>query len=139
MKNSDLKSGSVFFFPYLWKKQSLEGVTDSKDRTCCLAFETTSLSGRKYLIILPISDRPDDPLACVEISAKEKRLAGLDEQRAAYVHIAEYNLDPLIGSIVRRSRSKITGRFSEAFARQITEALAKRMRVKLTTAIDRRK
>jgi hypothetical protein len=138
MKTKDLKQGSVFYFPYLWKWQDEEGISDSKERSCCLAFEAISPAGEHVLMILPISDQKDDGDNCIEISPYEKSLAGLDSTRPAYVHVAEYNLDPLKGSVVRRHPPHILGRFSEVFTRKISSALAQSMRHKTTFRVDRR-
>jgi hypothetical protein len=138
MKNEGLKQGDVFYFPYLWKSQSDKGITDSKERTCCLAFKSTSPSGQRFLVIVAISDRKTGSASFIEITEFEKQLAGLDPARPAYVHLDEFNFDPVEGSFVRKGNPVVLGRFSRNFLEQITGALAANIKLKSTTGIDRR-
>lgn len=138
MKNKELKQGEVFYFPYLWKNQSDKGIADSKERTCCLAFKSASPAGQRLLVIVPISDRKTESGNFIEITKFEKQLAGLDPVRPAYVHLDEFNFDPVEGSFVRKGNPVVLGRFSRNFLEQITGALAANIKLKSTTGIDRR-
>lgn len=138
MKNEGLKQGDVFYFPYLWKCQADKGITDSKERTCCLAFKSTSPSGQRFLVIVPISDQKTADGAFIEITEFEKRQAGLDPARPAFVHLDEFNFDPVKGSFVRKGNPVVLGRFSRGFLEQITGALATNIKLKSSTGIDRR-
>ena len=138
MKNEGLKQGDVFYFPYLWKSQADKGITDSKERTCCLAFKSTSPSGQRFIVIVPISDRKTGGRNFIEITEFEKRLAGLDPARPAYVHLDEFNFDPVERSFVRKGKPVVLGRFSRSFLEQITGALAINIKLKSATGIDRR-
>ena len=138
MKNEGLKQGDVFYFPYLWKRQADRGITDSKERTCCLAFKSTSPTGQRFLIILPISDQKTEGGAFIEITQLEKRKAGLDPARSAFVHLDEFNFDPVEGSFVRKGNSDVLGRFTRGFLEQITDALAANIKLKSSRGIDRR-
>ncbi|MBZ0262889.1 MAG: hypothetical protein K8F90_20065 [Hyphomicrobiales bacterium] len=137
MKNEGLKQGDVFYFPYLWKVQADKGIADSKERTCCLAFKSMSPSGQRFLVILPISDRKTEG-SFIEITEFEKRLAGLDPARPAYVHLDEFNFDPVVGSLVRKGNPVVLGRFSRSFLEHITGALATNIKLKSSRGIDRR-
>jgi hypothetical protein len=138
MKNDALKQGEVFYFPYLWKAEAKKGITDSKERTCCLAFNSRPPTGKRYYIIVPISDRNSEAGTSLVVPDIEKQRAGLNPGRPAYVHIDEFNFDPMEGSIIRSSRPKVLGRFSKGFTEQIASALAVRIRLKSATGIDRR-
>jgi hypothetical protein len=138
MKSDALRKGDVFYFPYLWKTDAKRGITDSKERTCCLAFSSSPPNGKRYYIILPISDRTSEVGASIEIPETEKLRAGLDPGRVAYVHVDEFNFDPAEGSFVRRAKPKILGRFGQNFTEQIASALAVRIKLKSATGIDRR-
>jgi len=138
MKNEGLKQGEVFYFPYLWKSQADRGITDSKERTCCLAFKSMSPSGQRFLVIVPISDRKTEGRHVIEITEFEKQLAGLDPARPAYVHLDEFNFDPVEGSIVRKGNPVVLGRFSRKFLEQITGALATNIKLRSSKGIDRR-
>jgi hypothetical protein len=138
MKNEGLKQGDVFYFPYLWKNQSGKGISDSKERTCCLAFKSMSPLGLRFLVIVPISDRKTEGGSFIEITEFEKKRAGLDPARPAYVHLDEFNFDPVEGSFVRKGNPAVLGRFSRGFLEQITGALATNIKLKSSTGIDRR-
>lgn len=138
MKNEGLKKGDVFYFPYLWKSQSGKGITDSKERTCCLAFKSMSPTGQRFLVIVPISDRKTEGGSFIEITEFEKQRAGLDPARPAYVHLDEFNFDPDEGSFVRKGNPVVFGRFSRGFLEQITGALATNIKLKSSTGIERR-
>jgi hypothetical protein len=138
MKNDALKQGDVFYFPYLWKAEAKKGITDSKERTCCLAFNSSPPTGRRYYIIVPISDRNSEAGTSLVVPAFEKQRAGLNPARPAYVHVDEFNFDPTEGSIIRKAKPKVLGRFSKRFTEQIASALAIRIKLKSATGIDRR-
>ena len=138
MKSDNLKQGDVFYFPYLWKEEAKRGITDSKERTCCLAFNSSPPTGQRFLIIVPISDRKFAVGTFIEIPEIERQRAGLNPARPAYVHVDEFNFDPFVGSFIRRAKPKVLGRFSFGFTEQVASALAVRIRLKSTTGIDRR-
>ncbi len=138
MKSDYLKQGDVFYFPYLWKEEAKSGVTDSKERTCCLAFNSIPPSGQRYLVIVPISDRKSAVGTSIEVPETEKLRAGLNPARPAHVHVDEFNFDPVEGSFVRRAKPKILGRFSKGFTERIASALAIRIKLRSAAGIDRR-
>jgi hypothetical protein len=139
MTTEQFLKGSVFHYPYLWTHEFDRGQSHSKERTCCLAFKSTSPNGIVFLVVLPISDRPHtDKTKSIEIPISEKLVAGLDPVRAAFVHVSEYNIDPLSSSMVRNPNAKFFGRFNRRFAETIAAALAEAMRAKSSRGIDRR-
>ena len=95
-------------------------------------------SGQRFLVIVPISDHKTGSGSFIEITEFEKQRAGLDPARPAYVHLDEFNFDPVEGSFVRKGNPVVLGRFSRGFLEQITGALATNIKLKSSTGIDRR-
>ena len=56
----------------------------------------------------------------------------------AYLHLGEYNLDPLQGSVEMPAKPVILGRFSETFMRKVTDKLAEGIRQRKSKAINRK-
>jgi hypothetical protein len=136
MRTNALEKGSVFYFPYLWQWQFENGLETSKDRVSCLAFRAPQTNGAIVLVIVAISDRETD--WCLKIPVGEKKLAGLKKERDAYLHLGEYNLDPLEGSVEMPSKPVILGRFSETFMRKVTDKLAEGIRNRQSKAVNRK-
>lgn len=132
------EAGSVFHYPYLWSHEKATGVENPKDRTVCLVLRRKDEFGNDHLIILPISDhRPESPNDAVFVPDIEKRRAGLDVGRAAYVHVNDYNIDILQKSWNYDPKAKRLGRFGKAFTRKIAATLANAIKAGQSARIDR--
>ncbi|RJF86690.1 hypothetical protein D3874_06350 [Oleomonas cavernae] len=122
----ELPRGSVIRYPYLWRRQRTQGETEGrKERPVCLAI-TGELRGSTVLILLPISGTA--PLAdqvTLEIPQLERRRAGLDETKPAWITMSEYNFDIAEASFYFDPSSKPMGQFSDAFLKQIYRLLRK--------------
>ena len=136
MTISALEKGSVFYFPYLWLWQFEKGLETSKDRVLCLVFKAQQNNGTTVLVIVAISDKETE--WCLKIPVNEKKLAGLKKERDAYLHLGEYNLDPLEGSVEMPSKPVVLGRFSVTFMRKVTDKLAQGIRIRKAKAINRK-
>ena len=136
MTTKALEKGSVFYFPYLWHWQFEKGLETSKDRVSCLAFKARQNNGMTILIIVAISDKETE--WCLKIPFGEKKLADLKKELDAYLHLGEYNLDPLQGSVEMPAKPVILGRFSETFMRKVTDKLAEGIRQRKSKAINRK-
>jgi hypothetical protein len=130
--------GAVFHYPYLWKHAKRKRLESSKDRTVCLAMRREDHAGNIHLVLLPISDRaPQRAKAAIVISEIEKKRAGLDLTRPAFVHLDEYNVDSLPRSKYYSRNAKVFGRFGRAFTGRVAIALAAEIRSGSSTRIDR--
>lgn len=136
MTTSALEKGCVFYFPYLWLWQFEKGLETSKDRVSCLAFKAQQNNGTTVLVIVAISDKETE--WCLKIPANEKKLAGLKKERDAYLHLGEYNLDPVEGSVEMPAKPVVLGRFSVTFMRKVTDKLAQGIRIRKAKAINRK-
>jgi hypothetical protein len=125
-------NGTVFLYPFLWDHQAKRGIEHAKDRTCCLAL-TLPVSGKQAIV--PISDQQS--AAALVVSAAEKRKAGLDAARPAYVHVDEANIDSLERSWHFNPRAAPLGRFSDRFSREIYAAILQALRQRKLRANDR--
>ena len=133
-----LKQGMVFHYPFLWRHQHAKGIEHAKDRTCCLAFKLKNKKFGDSYIILSISDQRGDSEHVMEVPAKEKRKAGLDTFRKAYLHLSELNVEPSRGSFNLSPQPKILGQFGEAFMDDVSEKLAICIRAKAAVFLTRR-
>ena len=93
------------------------------------------VSGR-LLIVTAISDRQTG--MAIEISAPERKLGGLRIDRPAFLHLDEYNIDPLVGSFDRHPRPRVLGRFSRQFMNKVTRQLADNIKAGRSKGNDRR-
>jgi hypothetical protein len=131
-------NGTVFAYPYLWAQQADSGLQNSKDRTCCLAFTSKSVSGTEFVVIVPISDRQGvDVSSSMEIPTLEKMRGGLDSVRPAFIHLSQYNFDRWIDSWYLNPNAKPLGRFGDAFTRKVVGAIAQRFKQRESRRIDR--
>lgn len=96
MTAKGLEAGTVFHYPYLWGHAARKGSENPKDRTVCVAMRRQDNLGNTHLVILPISAQaPKNASAAIVVSEFEKKRAGLDPARSAFVHIDDYNVDVL--------------------------------------------
>lgn len=124
----DLPRGSVIRYPYLWRWQREGGETEGrKERPVCLAISGQFRDGTA-LILLPISGTPpSSEQVALEIPQLERRRAGLDEGKPAWVTVSEYNFDIREGSYYLDPAALPIGQLSEAFLKQVFRLLRDRL------------
>ena len=88
-------SGDVFTYPFLWKRQQIQGETEGrKPRPVCMAVTTVNTEGNTLLFIVPITTLPpSDGRIAVEVPVIEAKRAGLDTGNPCWVMLDEYNSD----------------------------------------------
>lgn len=132
--------GAVFAYPYLWYDER-DKMNDPKDRVTCLSIvrKTTTAEGATliHLFLLGISDNPRDGQIAMEVPTLEKRRAGLDADRPAFVVTSEYNYDVLPMSWHYDRNSKTYGRFSKPFTDQVKIAFLTNIKGGLSRRSDR--
>lgn len=128
MMAADLPRGAVIRYPYLWRWQSEGGETEGrKERPVCLAI-SGPFRGGTALVLLPISGIP--PISgqtCLEIPQLERRRAGLDENRPAWITVSEFNFDMAENSFYLDPAARPIGQLSEAFLKQVYRLLRVRL------------
>jgi hypothetical protein len=129
----------VFAYPYQWNDE--RHIENPKNRTTCLAIRRKASvikgSAIVHLFLLGISDRPRPHQTAIEIPPMEKRRAGLQVDRPAYVVISEYNYDVLPHSWHYEPDSADHGTFSLAFTDATRRAFLQRIKDKLAARNDR--
>lgn len=120
--------GSIVNYPYLWLREKEAGRDGArKDRTTCilLTVPRVGLDGvsELHLVLMAITDTPRSEDVWVEVSDSEKRKAGLDARRKAYVIVSEYNWDILPYSTDFDPRGEPIGEFTPEFVEMIRRAL----------------
>lgn len=138
MTKKQPQTGSIFHYPYLWSHEKDAGRENPKNRTVCLIVKIKHQTGDDHIVLLPISDNaPSPPSLSIAVPEIEKRRAGLDPSRAAYVHVDDYNVDILQRSWNYDPRAKVFGRFGKAFTAKISSALMQAIKSGLSLRIDR--
>lgn len=137
---SEPKAGEVFRYPFLWKRQALQGETEGrKSRPVCIAVTIANANGETVVFILPITTHP--PLAgrhAVEVPDIEARRAGLDLHVRKWVMLDEINTDIIERSWVSEDLT-LMGAFGPAFATQIRSSLLALTKAGQATITDRQK
>ena len=139
-RSRDPKAGEVFRYPFLWKRQDLQGETAGrKSRPVCIAVTVANANGETVVFILPITTKP--PLSgrhAVEVPDIEARRAGLDLHVRKWVMLDEINTDIVERSWVWEDRTPM-GAFSPAFAARIRVSLLALARTGKASITDRLK
>lgn len=136
MTTEPLRKGDVFYYPYLWLWQRDDGIPHGKDRTCCLAFTFSTRESEQLLIVIAISESKTG--MALEIPVFERKLAGLRADRPAFLHLDEYNIDPLVSSFDRHPKPRVLGRFSRQFMNRVTQQFAINIKAGRSKGNDRR-
>lgn len=119
-----LQRGSVVQYPYLWRRQLDQGETEGrKDRPVCVLIAVRRDDDMVHLCLLAITSQvPSDRTQAIEVPEIERRRAGLDRDRPAWIIVDEYNYDVLGRSFSLSATSAVQGRFSAAFLAEVSQA-----------------
>lgn len=113
-------AGDVFTYPFLWKRQQMQGETEGrKPRPVCMAVTMTKADGNTLLFIVPITTQP--PMArriAIEVPVIEAKRAGLDTEKPCWVMLDEFNSDVFERSYVFEDRTPL-GAFSPKFTAKL--------------------
>jgi hypothetical protein len=74
----------------------------------------------------------------LEIPAPEHRLGGPGVDSPAFLHLDEYNIDPLVVSFDRHPKPRVLGRFSRQFMNRATQQFAGNIKAGRSKGKDRR-
>jgi hypothetical protein len=124
MPTSGLTPGDVIHYPYRWareaqRRRSAEG---SKVRPCGVVVAVAAASGRTHILLAAISSKP--PMAdqaTIAIPEIERRRAGLDANREAWIYVSEANEDVEGVSLYLTGDPRL-GTFSRAFVERVKAA-----------------
>ncbi|KST61177.1 hypothetical protein AO398_00360 [Methylobacterium sp. GXS13] len=132
--------GAVFDYPYLWSNEAGK-VDNPKDRVTCLVVARTRADREgvdlHHLLLAGITDNPRPDQEAVEIPVTEKRRAGLQLERPAFVVLSEYNYDVLPHSWNYDPNGRTFGRFSDAFMDEVRRRFFTLMKAGMTARNDR--
>ena len=134
-----LLRGSIVRYPYLWRREREAGETEGrKERPVCVVVAARrDATGETYLLLLAITSQPPGVHRnAVAIPDTERRRAGLDPDRPAWVIVDEANTDVLNRSFYLLPDPPVIGRFSQAFLASIAREVMVALRLP-ATRIDR--
>ncbi len=125
MSSSDLASGCVIRFHFLWSREAAKGETEGRKlRPTVVGFR---LRG-DLLWLFPItSQEPGPGRFAKEVPETERRRAGLDAQIRSWIILDELNADR-IGQSTHLEPDCRIGRFSRAFTLLVFRAWIKESR-----------
>lgn len=117
---TEVRTGTVYRYPYLWKREAERGETEGrKPRPVCLAV-TLHVNAETYLYFLPITTTaPMAEQITIEIPELELQRAGLKGERRGWLVISEHNRDVLGKSYYFNAADGPIGRFSGRFIAEI--------------------
>jgi hypothetical protein len=124
-----LVTGTVFRYPYLWRREAEKGETEGrKDRPVTVALRIGRFDGLETIILIPITTKMPEPgRLASEIPVAEKRRAGLDPDLRLWIMLDEANIDVIGKSYYLRDQKPI-GHFSRAYFAPIVKEFAKYFR-----------
>ena len=116
MSSSMPGNGSILRYPYLWRWQYEKGETEGrKARPVCLMLAIPRLN-TTHLVFLAISSTPPRPnQTTIPIPTLERRRAGLNDWKEAWITVSEYNYDVAERLVYRKVVVKHIGRTLMAF------------------------
>jgi hypothetical protein len=135
---SDITSGCVIRYPYLWRRESLRGETEGrKTRPTAVGLRIVRPGGNDLLLLFPItSKQPETGQFAFEIPETEKRRAGLSSDTRLWIIATEGNQEQVARSFHLMPRSVI-GRFSRAFFEPLVrEIIRRRKEIAITPRAD---
>jgi hypothetical protein len=117
---NDVKPGSIYRYPYLWRREALRGETEGrKPRPVCLAVALDVADGT-YLYFLPITTTaPSAEQTVIEVPALELQRAGLRGEKRGWIVLSEHNRDVLGRSYYFNAADPPIGRFSGRFLAEV--------------------
>lgn len=117
-------AGDVFTYPFLWKRQQIQGETEGrKPRPVCMAVTAANADGNTLLFIVPITTQPPmDGRIAIEVPEIEAKRAGLDTEKPCWVMLDEFNSDVFERSFVFEDRTPL-GAFSSKFTARLQGTL----------------
>jgi len=124
---SELGTGAVIRYPYLWSHQAAQGETEGrKSRPVVVAVRLSRPNGEDVILLFPItSQKPAPSRFSAEIPATEKRRGGLAADLRLWLILDEYNQDVLGRSFYLEPEPKL-GQFSKAFLLPLLKAVVAR-------------
>jgi len=89
----EARSGLVFRYEYVWKRQALAGRSvGEKERPACVVLSVLGAAGERRVLIVPITTQPPgDRVPSVEIPDAVRIHLGLDRQ--SWILLSEANID----------------------------------------------
>lgn len=131
-------AGEVFTYPFLWKRQQMQGETEGrKPRPVCMAVTTVNAEGNTLLFIVPITTLPpSDGRIAMEVPVIEAKRAGLDTGKQCWVMLDEYNSDVFERSYVFEDREPL-GTFSPKFTADLQNTLLTALRDGKVSTVNR--
>ncbi len=139
MPTSGLRPGDVIGYPYRWVRESrMDRAPDgAKDRPCDVIVATKAASGRTHILLLAISSKPPrSAQAALLLPQIERRRAGLDANREAWIYVSEANED-VEGQSYYLTDEPLTGAISKVFLERVKAAFLERL-LKAKSSVVRR-
>lgn len=136
---SGIRPGEVILYPYRWAREAVadRSAEGSKERPCGVVVAAVAATGRTHLLLVAISSKaPQADQEAIMLPEIERRRAGLDLHREAWIYVSEANEDVEGGSLYLTSEPAI-GAISKAFLERVKAALLQRLTRRLGAVVNR--
>ena len=135
---TEIVSGSVWNYPYLWRWQDKRGETEGrKERPVVLTITLPKGENETHLYLLAITGTsPNEGNISLEIPEIEKRRVGLSPSKRQWIILDEHNFD-----IVEKSfyfdRKQYIGQFSKNFIIELAIQFRQSLKTTIQSQIKR--
>ncbi len=139
MPTNGLRPGDVIRYPYRWARESRSdrAPDGTKDRSCGVIVAAKTASGRTHILLLAISSQaPRSDQAALSLPPIERRRAGLDANREAWIYVSEANED-VEGQSFYLTDEPQTGTISRVFLERVKAAFLARLQRKMGSVVHR--
>lgn len=129
MPTSGLRPGDVIRYPYRWVRElrSDRAPDGAKDRPCGIIVAAKAASGKTHILLLAISSQPPrSDQTALPVPQIERRRAGLDANREAWIYVSEANED-VEGQSYYLTDEPPTGAISKVFLERVKSAFLARL------------
>jgi hypothetical protein len=122
-----LRTGTVIYYSFLWKREAERGETEGrKPRPVAVGVRIPEKDGNDLLILFPITSQPPETQRfAAEIPDIEKRRAGLESDKQLWIILDEFNED-VIGQSLYIEPTPPLGAFSKAYFLPLLKEFIKR-------------
>lgn len=126
-------------YPYRWVREAADrrSPEGSKERPCGVVVAAVAASGPTHVLLVATSSKPPRPdqeaLALPEI---ERRRAGIDPNRDAWIYVSEANED-VEGASIYLTGEPAIGAISRAFLERVKAAFLQRLSQRIGEVVNR--
>ena len=139
MPTRGLSPGDIILYPYRWAREAQDqrSPEGAKERPCGVVVVAVTASGQTHVLLAAISSKgPGTNQEALALPEIERRRAGLDPHREAWIYVSEANEDVEGVSIYLTSEPAI-GVISRALMERVKAAFLSRITQRRGAVVNR--